>query len=414
MYMDSEASLFDNQSQVHSFQEPLPPQELPSFSITSNSQSQDILSSSCSSSASSVLAFRYVESVNHSQSCCFLCKSKVGRKSIPWSAVRQAWFKFLIYIPKSNRLCSSHLNSEKLFTDEALLSIQATKQGIHVKSYDFGLWLHQVCEMTPNHILSFEGINAVPVSKYKTYTGIEKIHFDNLHSCIESRLRNTHNRSSRNALAMLLMVLRNNVTQEFVASLFNTTQRIVSASIDSVCTALSEEFVPQYLGYLHLTREEALERHSVKLTNGVLGEDSSHLCVMADATYCYIEQPSDFVLQKKTFSMHKKRNLLKPLLIVFPSGHILEAAGPFFCDSSNNDAACMKYHYDNSDLFLFLEDEDFFIFDRGFRDAVEETTSNGFTVYMPSLLDQKRKSFTSEEANESRKVRIYIVEYLII
>jgi len=87
-----------------------------------------------------------------------------------------------------------------------------------------------------------------------------------------------------------------------------------------------------------------------------------------------------------------------------PSGYILEAAGPYYCDSKNNDAACIKHHYANSDVLLFLEEEDFFIWDRGYRDAVEETTSNGIQVYMPSLLDKKRNQFTCEEANESRKV----------
>lgn len=220
-------------------------------------------------------------------------------------------------------------------------------------------------------------------------------------------MRNTEARSIRNALAMFLMLLRNNMKQEIIAYNFSTSQQVVSQAIDSVSVALEQHFVPKHLGYLHITHEEALEKHSIKLTTNVLGKSESRLCVIADCTYNYIEKPSDFELQRKTFSAHKKRNLLKPLYLVFPSGYILEAAGPYFCDAKNNDAANIRHHYKHSDILLFLEEDDFFIFDRGFRDVVDETTAQGQSVFMPTLLSGKRTHFDCEEANESRKVRIY-------
>lgn len=203
---------------------------------------------------------------------------------------------------------------------------------------------------------------------------------------------------------MFLMLLRNNIKQEMIAYNFGTSQQVVSKTIDTVSAILVQEFVPKHLGYLHISREEALEKHSIKLTSKVLEQPESRVCLIADCTYLYIEKPSDFVLQRKTFSPHKKRNLLKPLYLVFPDGYILEAAGPYFCDAKNNDAANIRQHYENSDILLFLEEEDFFIFDRGFRDVVEETTANGQNVFMPNLLQGKRLNFTCDEANESRKV----------
>lgn len=140
----------------------------------------------------------------------------------------------------------------------------------------------------------------------------------------------------------------------------------------------------------------------------MLGQPENRLCLIADCTYNYIEAPSNFELQRKTFSLHKKRSLLKPLYIVFPSGYILEAAGPYFCDAKNNDAANIRHQYKHSDLLLFMEEDDFFIFDRGFRDVVPETNANGQSVFMPKLLNGKRNNFTCEEANESRKVCLFI------
>lgn len=220
-------------------------------------------------------------------------------------------------------------------------------------------------------------------------------------------MRNTATRSLRNALAMFLLLLRNNMKQEIIAHNFSTTQQVVSSTIDAVSAALHEHFVPKHLGYYHITRDEALEKHSIKLTSKVLGQPETSLCLVADCTYNFIEKPSNFELQRKTFSLHKLRNLLKPLYIVFPNGYILEAAGPYYCDAKNNDAANIRHHYRHSDLLLFLEEEDFFIFDRGFRDVVKETTDNGQKVMMPALLGPKRSHFTCEEANESRKVRFF-------
>lgn len=220
-------------------------------------------------------------------------------------------------------------------------------------------------------------------------------------------MRNTLTRSVRNALAMFLLLLRNNMKQEVIAHNFSTTQQVVSKTIDAVPLALEENFVPNYLGYHHITREEALEKHSIKLTSKVLKQPESRLCLICDGTYNYIEKPSDFELQRKTFSIHKQRNLLKPLYIVFPTGYILEAAGPYFCDAKNNDAANIRHHYKHSDLLLFLEEEDYFLFDRGYRDVVDETISNGQSVFMPSLLTGKRTHFTCEEANSSRQVSFF-------
>ncbi|XP_037050737.1 uncharacterized protein LOC119084780 [Bradysia coprophila] len=220
-------------------------------------------------------------------------------------------------------------------------------------------------------------------------------------------MRNTTTRSLRTALAMFLLLLRNNMKQEVIAHNFSTTQQVVSNTIDAVSSALDQHFVPNYLGYYHITREEALEKHSIKLTSKILGQSESRICVVADGTYNYIEKPSDFELQRKTFSLHKCRNLLKPLYIVFPDGYILEAAGPYFCDSKNNDAANIRHHYENSDLLLFLEEGDYFLLDRGYRDVKDETVEKGFSVFMPSLLTGKRINFDCDEANSSRMVTMF-------
>lgn len=114
-------------------------------------------------------------------------------------------------------------------------------------------------------------------------------------------MRNTDARSRRSALGMFLMLLRNNI-----AFNFSTTQQVVSQAIDSVSIALANNFVLNYLGYHHITREEALQKHSIKLTSNVLNKSEDCLCLIADGTYNYIEKPADHELQRKTFMAQEK------------------------------------------------------------------------------------------------------------
>ncbi|OXA43866.1 hypothetical protein Fcan01_21665 [Folsomia candida] len=358
------------------------------------------MTDSDTTSTSSVLAFRYIQGTKSTQSKCFICDSAGGRKSVPWSAIRQAWFKLNYYIPKTNRICPRHLDENQRFTEEALLQIEATKQGIHVTSFDFGLWLHEVSDMPISPPFSFNQ-GGVESGKYKTWLGLEKTQFEDLLSYLpETEMRNTSARSVRNGLAMFLLLLRNNLKQEVIAEMFGTTQQVVSRTIDKVSLILEREFVPKYLGYYHITREEALEKHSRSMSSRAIGQPLDHICIVIDCTYIYIEKPTDFTLQRKTFSLHKKRNLIKPMLIVFPNGYILEAAGPYFCDSSNNDAAIILHHYENSDLLLFLEEWDNIFWDRGYKYAEPGTAERKILSHMPALLSKTQQQFTAQQAND--------------
>ena len=60
-------------------------------------------------------------------------------------------------------------------------------------------------------------------------------------------------------------------------------------------------------------------------------------------TYLYIDKPSNFDTQRKTYSAQKHRNLIKPMVFVLGDGYILEASGPYICDDRNNDATILKH-----------------------------------------------------------------------
>jgi len=98
--------------------------------------------------------------------------------------------------------------------------------------------------------------------------------------------------------------------------MFNlNSQSCVSKTISAVTEALTTYFVPKYLGFQHKTREELIRENVPRFTSKVLGAEPDQAVAILDGTYLYIDQPSDFGLQRKTFSSHKHRNLIKTMMV---------------------------------------------------------------------------------------------------
>jgi len=91
-------------------------------------------------------------------------------------------------------------------------------------------------------------------------------------------------------------------------------QSCVSEAIESVAEALTANFVPKHLGFAHMSREKMLE-HVPKFTSTVLETNPDQLVAVMDGTYLFIDRPSDFALQRKTYSTHKHRNLIKTMMV---------------------------------------------------------------------------------------------------
>lgn len=80
-----------------------------------------------------------------------------------------------------------------------------------------------------------------------------------------------------------------------------------------------EHFVPQYLGLQHVTRKQAAERN-LYILNSLFGNPDSieyrTAIAIMDGTYVYVQKSSNYEYQKKTYFIHKYRNIFKPFLIV--------------------------------------------------------------------------------------------------
>jgi hypothetical protein len=358
-----------------------------------------------SSGASSTCHISRIDAIPATEACCFLCKSTTDRAVIPKPAIQQGWSELSIFVPRTNRCCKIHLNSKKRFSNEDLARIEATKYGMEISGAEFSRWLILITNSSSNsNIISFEE-DGVDDSNYKMLTGLEKSYFDELYEdYLRGNLRNSCNRSVRDALGMFLMLLRGNISQKWLGYLFGTTQPVVSTTVRSVASVLTATFVPYNLGIdpiNHITREDA-QKHNIPFFNGMFKKPATSMGLICDGTYIYIEKPSDFELQRLTYSGHKYRNLLKVMIVCAPNGYILEAGGPYFANGGNNDSNIIDHMLETSDLELFLDEGDYWVLDRGFRDIKQKLEACGTDVFMPELLKKGEKTLSAEAAGKSR------------
>ena len=127
---------------------------------------------------------------------------------------------------------------------------------------------------------------------------------------------------------------------------------------------------------------------------------------VADGTYIYIEKSGDYSFQRRSYSVHKGRPLVKPMMLVPTDGYILTVLGPYLADGNNSDARITEYMLksNSEDIRNWFSEGDVLIFDRGFRDVTDLLNDCGIKTEMPHFLKKSKKQHSTEEANESRLV----------
>jgi hypothetical protein len=129
-------------------------------------------------------------------------------------------------------------------------------------------------------------------------------------------MRNTRVRSVRVALAVFLAKLRLGLSNSVLACLFQIKcKRTVSRICHQIRTALIKDFVPKHLGFQHMDRNTVLAQHQSVIATELLTDSPNQVVLIADGTYIYCEKSSNNEFQRRTYSSHKHRHLVKPMII---------------------------------------------------------------------------------------------------
>jgi hypothetical protein len=194
-------------------------------------------------------------------------------------------------------------------------------------------------------------------------------------------------------------ICRQNMSQRAAAVIFGyKTHSSVSSHFNNIFESLLNDFVPIHIGCDAFTRED-IKRNTPdlfkKLFPNVVG--------IIDGTYLYCKKSKCFEVQRKTWSEHKRRNLVKIMGVQFANGVWFDLMGPFYADGDHNDASIWNYivEKDIGNIhYIFDEEVDEFIGDRGFRDIDEER----FTIRIPFSLAKNQVQLSTQDANATRKI----------
>ncbi|CAF4718790.1 unnamed protein product [Rotaria sp. Silwood2] len=176
-----------------------------------------------------------------------------------------------------------------------------------------------------------------------------------------------------------------------------------------------KNLLPYHLGLQHINRQTAIEEHQTAIDTILHTNKFNQLCVVADATYLFIQKSTNNQLQRKSYSMHKHWNLVKPMSLTtamisyirffLQDGSILCALEPFFSDYKNSDTTILKHCLYNNEqnIINWLHKDDVLIVDRGFRDVIPKSKHFGYVAIMSSFLNE-REQLSTEENNYTRLI----------
>ncbi len=126
-------------------------------------------------------------------------------------------------------------------------------------------------------------------------------------------------------------------------------------------------FVSENLAAKRTTREGWITHNTITVSELFLN-NPDQLVLIADGTYCFIQKSANLEFQRETYSVQKKRNLIKPYVVCASDGTIVDIYGPF--EATLNDAQIMiKVLETDKDLRRLIKEGDILIAERGFRDC---------------------------------------------
>ena len=350
----------------------------------------------------------HVQSATSSHKYCVICKEHLNKAKksciIPLNARTQSFIEKGIFIDSQARCCVNHLTNN-IFSDKALELLKSKYSKTLFNRTDIVTLLENVRKtfsLSSND--NFENLQLLSDSVCYSLTGLSKEHFEDVVSHLSS-LRNSSVRTIRTCVAILLTKLRTGLPNHLLGVIFSLTKDQIQRCIHSGRTCLMQDFVPVHAGFHHISHADFVTQHTTPLSKKLFSSNSDDAAIVVlDGTYIYIQKSSDYAFQRMSFSVYKHRPLVKPMVIVGTDGYILSILGPYY--AKNNDASITKHilKTNTEGMKSWLNDNDIFIVDRGFRDVSAYLVEEGFNVEMPQYLRKGNKQHNTEEANTSRLV----------
>lgn len=221
-------------------------------------------------------------------------------------------------------------------------------------------------------------------------------------------------RRPKTALGVYLLKLRSGEPNIRIASQIGVSRKTIGVLLKTARNCLTQDFVIRHLGFNHISRDDIIA-HSLPVPSSLYSNPLNPVAiVLCNGSYIYVQKSKNFLFQKRTYSLHKYKNLLKPFLITCPDGYITDICGPYVATKTDAQIMSDIMNDTTSPVHIILQTDDVFILDRGFRDSIPNIESAGYVAHMPPSKDSHATQLTDIQANKSRQITIVRLVFEVI
>ncbi|CAF5204770.1 unnamed protein product, partial [Rotaria magnacalcarata] len=212
---------------------------------------------------------------------CCVCRENLRDHAVKITSQDRDFILFSrnIWIPEGARCCSGHLINN-------LLSKEAVDQ---IKPFSIR---YQELSSSDKRF-SFDDPRDLNDDEYCLLTSLSRDNFNDFVQIISSStIRPSCNRSIRSAVGIYLCKLRLDISNRILACMFQIAdKRTVSRIINSARQAIVKSFVPDNLGFGHVTRVDVIGRHTTTIARELMcgGDSTDTPIIIIDGTYLYIQ-----------------------------------------------------------------------------------------------------------------------------
>ena len=140
--------------------------------------------------------------------------------------------------------------------------------------------------------------------KLTGFTGTQNTQI--LSHILPDAVKNSTTGKVRSALAYLLMKLKLGLSNSILVLMVGIdSKRQMDRIISGVRMALTQHFVPRYLGLAHITRQDVINKHTSPITSRLLAEDRDQCILVLDGMYLYIQVDCSGKFLNLTLSFEK-------------------------------------------------------------------------------------------------------------
>ncbi|XP_053388533.1 uncharacterized protein LOC128551660 [Mercenaria mercenaria] len=349
-----------------------------------------------------------LKSTGYTHSRCFICE-KPGPKlmRVKSFARNQLFVETGVLLSNGARCCPRHL-IENMFTASSITNVKGNgnvRNRTNLSSselIDLIENIRKIATENKEKKLCFDD-DSLSSDEYLNLTGLIKPDFDEMVQYV-NKSKVSGKKSIRTTLAIFLTKIKTGLSNRIISTLYNLSKSQIRRSVTSIRKQLAKNVAPLYIGFSHISRSDVIEKHTRPLAVSLLGQNecSPPAILGLDGTYVYIHKSSYLKFQRKTYSVHKKRPLVKPMT----SGYIVSVLGPYLANGKNNDANILNSILEQNveEMKTWVRRGDVFVVDRGFKDSLGVLKDIGIEAKMPSFLEKGKTQHTTEDANESRLV----------